>query len=894
MSRALANVRSACILLCLAEVASGQARDGWERTVDFDRRGALSDSSSLDSETVARRFLEARVRRGDVAFTLDERSQSFGGAVEHLTFTPRLAGIPYLDAAVRVHVDRQGRVVRFEAPGKLPAPRDLVMHGGPARAVEAALRARRGKPVGRLRQVRAASGAEESAAFEGEGLAGPAVASRAWASVAGRTRSVWSLILEPEGAPPQQVVLDAETETVLYARDLVQQAEPDGYVFPAPGVPSPAKGAYALQFLSGRRDARGRCPAPIYPSAFSSSGQCWTDGAATVGNNADACTDLDADNVCDGRALGSGGRFLYPFQNAYNTSLDAATDRSAALVNAFYWTNIAHDWLYDLGFDEAAGNFQKDNFGRGGAQGDYVRVDIQDGASNNNATFYTPSDGIPPRMQIGLWLGARRDGAFDGDVILHEYGHGLSNRLVGGRLDSSALFLWQSGAMGEGWSDILAATFTSDPVIGEYVTNNSSTGIRAVRYDNNGLTYGMFGTRRSTQLPGTTTLAGLPAVHRDGEIWASALWDVRGIVGQAAFEPILVASLKLTPRRPSMVDARDALLQAASLYGVSGAQVCQLWSAFAARGLGASASVNPVGPSESPDAGLSVFEAFDSPSSCGGSAPVFDQVVFAETAESSGGWVADGLWHRTARRAASGAQSWWFGREETGTYDNGARVSGALTSPSIDLRGHAAASLEWKQFFRGEGFLRSANVGSLDPYLNLDSGRVWISMDDGAHWQVLSHIAHETPGAGFVSFRVNLKRFTGRLIRLRFEYDTFTAAGNAHEGWYLDDIRVLSATAPAHLAVSSSGLSFNGSGSQSVQISNSGGSSLSWTASSAAAWASLSKVSGAAPSTLTVTANAAGLAPGNYATTVEIDAGGAGHVSLAVSLSVVSADPLAS
>ncbi|MEZ5362199.1 MAG: M36 family metallopeptidase [Bryobacterales bacterium] len=39
----------------------------------------------------------------------------------------------------------------------------------------------------------------------------------------------------------------------------------------------------------------------------------------------------------------------------------------------------------------------------------------------------------------------------------------------------------QSGGMGEGWSDILAASFTSDPVIGEYVTNNPSTGVRTVR-----------------------------------------------------------------------------------------------------------------------------------------------------------------------------------------------------------------------------------------------------------------------------------------------------------------------------------------------------------------------------------------------------------------------------
>ncbi|MEZ5362198.1 MAG: hypothetical protein R2748_07585 [Bryobacterales bacterium] len=58
-----------------------------------------------------------------------------------------------------------------------------------------------------------------------------------------------------------------------------------------------------------------------------------------------------------------------------------------------------------------------------------------------------------------------------------------------------------------------------------------------------------------TVLPGTSTLAGLPAVHRDGEIWASTLWDLRTILGQSVFERVLVAALKLTPRRPSMLDA---------------------------------------------------------------------------------------------------------------------------------------------------------------------------------------------------------------------------------------------------------------------------------------------------------------------------------------------------
>jgi extracellular elastinolytic metalloproteinase len=48
-----------------------------------------------------------------------------------------------------------------------------------------------------------------------------------------------------------------------------------------------------------------------------------------------------------------------------------------------------------------------------------------------------------------------RDSSFELSTILHEYGHGLSTRLTGGRKNVDCLDDGESGAMGEGWSDIL-------------------------------------------------------------------------------------------------------------------------------------------------------------------------------------------------------------------------------------------------------------------------------------------------------------------------------------------------------------------------------------------------------------------------------------------------------
>lgn len=50
-----------------------------------------------------------------------------------------------------------------------------------------------------------------------------------------------------------------------------------------------------------------------------------------------------------------------------------------------------------------------------------------------------------------------RDSAFDNSVILHEYAHGLSNRLTGGGA-AQCLQTTESGGLGEGWSDAFAGT----------------------------------------------------------------------------------------------------------------------------------------------------------------------------------------------------------------------------------------------------------------------------------------------------------------------------------------------------------------------------------------------------------------------------------------------------
>src|SRR5690606_36026039 len=90
------------------------------------------------------------------------------------------------------------------------------------------------------------------------------------------------------------------------------------------------------------------------------------------------------------------------------------------------------------------------------------RAEAQDGSGTNNANFFTPADGSRPRMQmyIGTSPNPDVDGDLDNGVIVHEYGHGVSNRLTGG--PSTAGCLGNAEQMGEGWSDYYAMMLTME------------------------------------------------------------------------------------------------------------------------------------------------------------------------------------------------------------------------------------------------------------------------------------------------------------------------------------------------------------------------------------------------------------------------------------------------
>lgn len=322
--------------------------------------------------------------------------------------------------------------------------------------------------------------------------------------------------------------------------------------------------------------------------------------------------------------------FHYPYGANYSNSTPYL---DASLTNLFYWNNIIHDILYQYGFDEPSGNFQQNNYGKGGTGNDPVVAQGQMGF-DCNAYFGTPPDGSSGVME--MYLCNSKDGSYDNLVMVHEYGHGISNRLTGGPANSNCL--WNGEQMGEGWSDWYGLMLTmkaSDlPTtkrgIGTYLFGQQAGGLGIRTY---------FYTTDMTVNPYTYgDVRNEWGAHGIGTIWATMLWDMTwALIDEYGFDEdiyngdggnniamaLVTEGLRLQPCSPGFVDGRDAIL-AADLALFDGANQCLIWDVFARRGLGASASQ---GSSGNTSDGV---EAFDTPTTASADLNIEEKLCVSE------------------------------------------------------------------------------------------------------------------------------------------------------------------------------------------------------------------------------------------------------------------------
>lgn len=414
----------------------------------------------------------------------------------------------------------------------------------------------------------------------------------------GEVRLVWNFQLAtPDSQHWYDLTVDAVTGKIWTRFDWVasdsyrvyaQPAESPNHVAPPP----PADGR-TLEVN----------PADLTASPLGWQDSGYHDFQRMVGNNVHAYTDWNNTNSPPASEPTCGASKICDFAIDLTQAPHQYAD--AAVANLFYWNNLIHDIQYQYGFDEPGGNFQQNLLSHVGHGFDAVRAEAQDGGGTNNANFATPPDGSTPRMQMYLWTqtSPQRDGDLDNGVIVHEYTHGISIRQVGGPSNSGCLNNNQQP--GEGYSDWNALVYTGEVGdlgtdirgIGTYVLGQptNGTGIRAKPYTTdqaiNNWTY--------------ASMAGMSIPHGVGSVWAQGMWRVYwALVDQYGFDPNLYDALggsgnqrallyqnegfKNTICSPTFTDARDGILQAAA-DNFGGADVCLLWRAFAAYGLGVDA-----------------------------------------------------------------------------------------------------------------------------------------------------------------------------------------------------------------------------------------------------------------------------------------------------------------
>jgi len=612
----------------------------------------------------------------------------------------RINGIQVFRGEIKAGFRKDGsmvRVINNLAPG-VDYSSVSKSFGDPLRAVEAAARNLKIDPAS-LDSGRTVRGSDKNMFVYGDGDDATTAEKIYFPTEIGVMRPAWKvLIWQPNNA--FYVVVDAETGTPLWRKNITNdQTESATYSVyrntnamidvahsPFPWLPGPIDPSLPVATSSV---ARANVSKIGNEGSYSFNDLGWiTDGANmgnghTKGNAVEAGLDIDGSDGVDAPVAGVNRVFDFSY-NPYNPNDGTGDDpttadhRNGSVVQLFYICNWFHDEMYRLGWTETAFNFQDDNFGRGGNGSDSVRCEAQDSSGFNNANFSTPSDGGRGRMQMYVWniTSPSLDGSIDADIVIHEFTHGLSNRL---HMNVFGFTSNMSKMMGEGFSDFYAHSLLSqpsDPLNGIYTLSGWATSDIL-----GGLSSYYYGIRRFPKAPiaftggpnnrphNPITFADIdqeevdysdgafPAPvaghlsntadqeHSGGEVWSAALWEVRNlIVGRLGWDPgnrrtlqIVTDGMKMAPSNPTYLQERDAIIAAASAQALApeaSADVSDVREGFRRRGMGFTATVDNEGTGSGT---ARVTEAFDFPN-----ANFADPIVVSDSVGDNDGYPEPG------------------------------------------------------------------------------------------------------------------------------------------------------------------------------------------------------------------------------------------------------------
>lgn len=265
-------------------------------------------------------------------------------------------------------------------------------------------------------------------------------------------------------------------------------------------------------------------------------------------------TNLDGSGYLRGDWANIRGETGTPAFSETNTFIYTRDDDRFEQVMAYYWVTEAQLYIQSLGF---------------GSTLRPINMESQDIRINQYGIDNSYSWDKHDILRFGK---GGVDDAEDAEVILHEYGHAIHDSQVpgyGGSLEARSI--------GEGFADYFAVTVadvvapTPDPAcVADWdAVSYTSTEPHCLRRVDRDLHY-------PADLTGS--------VHRNGQIWSRALWDIRNALGNVVADTIILeAQFQFAPDT-SMTAAAQATVDAAqSLYG--SAEADAVLAAFQDRGL---------------------------------------------------------------------------------------------------------------------------------------------------------------------------------------------------------------------------------------------------------------------------------------------------------------------
>ena len=189
------------------------------------------------------------------------------------------------------------------------------------------------------------------------------------------------------------------------------------------------------------------------------------------------------------------------------TSIDA--------TNVFVWCNLLHDFFAAFGFDAGQGAFEGE---------DRLIVQRFKGPLKLAAEFINDLNGRSPTMKLhGSPFKDRPPAAQDPGIVIHEYMHGVSCRLLGGAKLKNPFFGREARGLNEGYSDYFALTLLT-------FLDRTNTAISPVRRLREfGGAFKPSGIRDYKAFASGLNLSE-PDEHQLGMVWCAGLLDARDAV----------------------------------------------------------------------------------------------------------------------------------------------------------------------------------------------------------------------------------------------------------------------------------------------------------------------------------------------------------------------------